>query len=484
MPITLGGRLMLPAVALAAMTLAARAQDLPRWPIGEICASDSARAHCAALEQQARNAVAASWPFVPGDLRKQCIARQTVAEDRTWRVLATCLEGETGKQAWIATRSTPIDMQAYRAEVAARRAELAAETAARRQMADDARSRAEAEAQRIATEAEARRKAAEDEARRKAEETARQLAAEIEARRQAEEADARRKAEEDAQRAAAEAEARRVVEEAETKRRAEEDAKRAVAEAEARRRAEEDARRRAEAEELRRLQAETDARKRAEEDARRRTVEAEASRKAAEEARRQSEEAEARRREAEAARRDTAEAEAEARRKAEDEARRATLEAEARRKTDEDARRAAAEAEARRKEAEAESRRAVSRQADACQDVMGKTVGRGVILFGHDDANLDASSYPTLDQIARAAKICTRLSISVDGHTNNLGSVQYNQGLSERRAAAVVAYLKNAGVEPEKLAARGYGQTRPVAANSTADGLAKNRRIEFTVRPE
>ncbi|MEZ5843594.1 MAG: OmpA family protein [Hyphomicrobiaceae bacterium] len=487
MLIARSGWRVLPAAMLVALPGVGQAQELPKWSLDAICRADSARAHCLVLERQALDAVSASWPFVPDGIRKRCIARQRAPEDHTWRVLATCLEGESDKEVWIATRSTPVDMKAYEEEVRARRAELEAEATERKRIAEEARRRvAEAEARREAeaaakakAEAEARRLAEEAEARRKAEAAAKQKA-EAEARRLAEEAEARRKAEAAAKQKA-EADVRRLAEEAEVRRKSAE-AARLEAEAEARRRAEDDARRRAEAEELRRLQAEADARKRAEEDARRRAAEAEASRQAAEEARRRAAEAEARRNAAEAAERNAAQAEA--RRKAEEEARRAAAEADAQRKAEEAARRLAAEAETRQREAEAESRRAATRQADLCQQVMAKTAQRGVILFGHDDATLDAKSFPTLDQIARAAKVCTRLSITVDGHTNSLGTVQYNQGLSERRAAAVVQYLTGAGVDPAQLAARGYGKSRPVASNATAEGLARNRRIEFSVKPE
>ena len=67
----------------------------------------------------------------------------------------------------------------------------------------------------------------------------------------------------------------------------------------------------------------------------------------------------------------------------------------------------------------------------------------------------------------------------VSGHTDNVGQAARNLDLSQRRAQAVVTYLGSKGVEPQRLLAKGYGDTTPVADNSTKQGQAQNRRIEF-----
>ena len=74
--------------------------------------------------------------------------------------------------------------------------------------------------------------------------------------------------------------------------------------------------------------------------------------------------------------------------------------------------------------------------------------------------------------------------IEVSGHASSEGSAELNQQLSVRRAQSVVAYLAKAGVESTRLQPVGYGATRPVAPNDTDENMAKNRRIEFTVRPK
>ena len=68
-----------------------------------------------------------------------------------------------------------------------------------------------------------------------------------------------------------------------------------------------------------------------------------------------------------------------------------------------------------------------------------------------------------------------------DGDGNRDGSVVFNQGLSERRANTVRDYLIKLGANPESLTAKGYGDARPVADNATADGRARNRRVELRI---
>ena len=73
------------------------------------------------------------------------------------------------------------------------------------------------------------------------------------------------------------------------------------------------------------------------------------------------------------------------------------------------------------------------------------------------------------------------INISIEGHTDNSGTVAGNQKLSERRAAAVKAYLVSKGINADRMTTAGYGQTRPVADNKTAAGRAANRRVEFKI---
>jgi len=69
----------------------------------------------------------------------------------------------------------------------------------------------------------------------------------------------------------------------------------------------------------------------------------------------------------------------------------------------------------------------------------------------------------------------------VEGHTDDQGGDDYNLNLSERRAKMVVKYLISKGVAPERLVAKGYGESRPIDTNKTKEGRANNRRVEFHV---
>jgi outer membrane protein OmpA-like peptidoglycan-associated protein len=71
--------------------------------------------------------------------------------------------------------------------------------------------------------------------------------------------------------------------------------------------------------------------------------------------------------------------------------------------------------------------------------------------------------------------------VSIEGHTDNQGPDDYNQDLSERRAASVRRYLISQGVESERLRSKGFGESQPIDDNRTAAGRAENRRVEFLI---
>lgn len=73
--------------------------------------------------------------------------------------------------------------------------------------------------------------------------------------------------------------------------------------------------------------------------------------------------------------------------------------------------------------------------------------------------------------------------VTVEGHTDSTGSHEYNQGLSERRAMRVQDVLLRSGVPPVRLSVRGYGETDPIADNSTPEGRQLNRRVQLEIRP-
>lgn len=105
------------------------------------------------------------------------------------------------------------------------------------------------------------------------------------------------------------------------------------------------------------------------------------------------------------------------------------------------------------------------------------------ITFAYDRADVQPQFRNTLDQVARTLDEFGSTAIDVYGHTDSTGSDAYNQGLSERRARAVADYLAARGVEPVRLATFGFGESQPIANNSTEAGRAANRRVELRIVP-
>ncbi|MGH7630728.1 MAG: OmpA family protein [Gemmatimonadales bacterium] len=102
------------------------------------------------------------------------------------------------------------------------------------------------------------------------------------------------------------------------------------------------------------------------------------------------------------------------------------------------------------------------------------------IYFDTDKTDLKPESAPTLAEIAKFLEQEPTLTLYVVGHTDNVGGYQYNMGLSERRAAAVVKELTGKyGVRPARLKPAGAGPIAPVAPNDSEEGRAKNRRVEL-----
>lgn len=102
------------------------------------------------------------------------------------------------------------------------------------------------------------------------------------------------------------------------------------------------------------------------------------------------------------------------------------------------------------------------------------------IYFDTDKSNIKPESAKTLEEIASLLKIDRSLKLEVSGHTDNTGDKTHNLRLSEGRAKAVVdALVKKYGIDPARLKAKGYGDSKPVAPNNTEEGRSKNRRVEL-----
>ncbi|PKP58622.1 hypothetical protein CVT91_08210 [Candidatus Atribacteria bacterium HGW-Atribacteria-1] len=106
------------------------------------------------------------------------------------------------------------------------------------------------------------------------------------------------------------------------------------------------------------------------------------------------------------------------------------------------------------------------------------------INFDYDSDIIRAESKPTLDKIVAMLKTEQAMKLIVEGHTDSDGSTEHNQVLSEKRAESVKSYLVSAGISSSRLFTEGYGESIPVAPNTTATGKAQNRRVELVVKEQ
>lgn len=212
----------------------------------------------------------------------------------------------------------------------------------------------------------------------------------------------------------------------------------------------------------------------------------------AEEARAKSEEA--RRLQAEIDSRAAAEARAAADRARAD-ADRDRAEAEAARAAAEAARRAAeAQAQQAQASADAAEREKAAMRAKLLEQLniiletretaRGLIVNLSDVLFDFNSANLKPGAREKMAKIAGVLLAYPGLEVALEGHTDSVGSDEYNQQLSEKRANSVRTYLLESGIKPEIVRAMGFGEGQPVASNDTSAGRQQNRRVELVVSGE
>jgi outer membrane protein OmpA-like peptidoglycan-associated protein len=104
------------------------------------------------------------------------------------------------------------------------------------------------------------------------------------------------------------------------------------------------------------------------------------------------------------------------------------------------------------------------------------------VQFSGPGATVDDAMKPGLDTIAAIAKDCPAVHIEIHGYSDSLSAVQVSRLLSEMRAKAVMGYLESAGVDAARMVAIGHGDMIPLAANTTEENRAQNRRVEFTIK--
>jgi outer membrane protein OmpA-like peptidoglycan-associated protein len=108
----------------------------------------------------------------------------------------------------------------------------------------------------------------------------------------------------------------------------------------------------------------------------------------------------------------------------------------------------------------------------------------GNITFETDSYNLRPDFYPVLNSVSTVLAKYADTAIRVSGHTDNTGSRQYNQTLSEKRAGSVAEYLTAQGVARQRMVVQGLAFDQPIADNATATGRAQNRRVEIYILPK
>ncbi len=124
-------------------------------------------------------------------------------------------------------------------------------------------------------------------------------------------------------------------------------------------------------------------------------------------------------------------------------------------------------------------------------DMEGATVervGEGIkitfdsgLLFGVDQSSLSPVAQSNLTELAEKLNKYEDTEVLIEGHTDSSGADDYNMNLSKERAKSVSTFLASKGVKNSRMSTVGYGETQPIADNTTADGMSKNRRVEVAI---
>jgi outer membrane protein OmpA-like peptidoglycan-associated protein len=104
------------------------------------------------------------------------------------------------------------------------------------------------------------------------------------------------------------------------------------------------------------------------------------------------------------------------------------------------------------------------------------------VLFETNSYKLKSEHFTQLDELCKFLLLHSKIELSVLGHTDNVGDEKHNVTLSAKRAESVAQYLIDKGVDDERIFFEGFGSSRPVTGNDTAEGRSKNRRVEILLR--
>ena len=150
---------------------------------------------------------------------------------------------------------------------------------------------------------------------------------------------------------------------------------------------------------------------------------------------------------------------------------------------------AKAQADAKAKEAEREKAE-LAQMIKEMSELQGQLTDRGIVLtigdvlFATDKSELNVSAQSSMDKIAAFLQKKKNRNLLVEGHTDSIGNNEYNQGLSEKRAASVKSALVKRGVAGDRIVPIGYGEKYPLASNAAAAGKQQNRRVEAIILNE
>ena len=121
-------------------------------------------------------------------------------------------------------------------------------------------------------------------------------------------------------------------------------------------------------------------------------------------------------------------------------------------------------------------------------DAKVERVGEGIVvefnskvLFGFDRSDLTGQALTNLNDLTKVLQKYPDTNIEIQGHTDNVGTDDYNQNLSERRASSVATYLRSNDISSSRVSIRGYGENAPRYTNDTETGRSQNRRVDFLI---
>ena len=136
--------------------------------------------------------------------------------------------------------------------------------------------------------------------------------------------------------------------------------------------------------------------------------------------------------------------------------------------------------------AESKAREARAQAIENCKPkprpVVVEVISLKGVNFKYNSADLTTASMAILDNVTATLTRRSDINVEIAAHTDSDGAEAYNLELSDRRAASVMAYLISHGIDGNRMTSRGYGETQPVASNTTDEGKAQNRRVELRVK--